>query len=144
MKRSIFMSKNNQFTDFPEIPLIPSEEEVRMTFMSEEELANMNDPAAEYQRKLNGQYAQMRLHHIQKYKQELYRELLNSGELEKHLVDTQTIVEDELEMIIEGEKQTDPEYLKAQEEGDSITMMGLLNNIQMCAEEQVFRQRIFC
>jgi hypothetical protein len=73
-----------------------------------------------------------------------YQELLNSGELENHLVDTQTIVEDELEMIIEREKQTDLEYLKAQEQGDFMTMIGLLNNIQMCAEEQVFRQRIFC
>lgn len=89
-----------------------------------------------------GKYALLRLKFLQKHHRVLYTNLLTTGRLQAHLLETEQTARAQMEQITARMAQTQgvTEELKAT---DQMRWVGLMNNIRQAAEETVLHDLIY-
>lgn len=89
-----------------------------------------------------GTYGRMRLTYLKQYRCSLYRELIASGKLQDHLLDTEDTARDWLDrMMLEMAKSAGAtEELKAR---DQMAWVGLMNNCKARVEEIIRADLIY-
>lgn len=83
-----------------------------------------------------GRFGMMRLNYLKNNKKALYTSLLMSGELQKHLVDTDNDCKQMLETIMNGLKKKE-EITEKLKENDGLEWVKRMNMIKALAEEMV-------
>ena len=96
-------------------------------------------PEAEYQ---YGKYGRMRRQYLKEYRKSLYSRLRGTGELPKHLAETDKACNERLEQVVSAiaKKEGITEQLKAK---DMLTWVRAMNNIRSRAEEIVLQEIIY-
>ncbi|MEG0702840.1 MAG: TnpV protein [Christensenella sp.] len=89
-----------------------------------------------------GKYGRIRKAFLQSHRKGLYNQLLLSGALTEHLIETDRKAREIVRMTIEAEKQKYgvTEEMKA---CNQMGWMGLMNNLKQAAEETVLHDLIF-
>lgn len=89
-----------------------------------------------------GKYALLRLKFLQKHRRVLYTNLLTTGRLQAHLLETEQAARAQREQITArmAQAQGVTEQLKAT---DQMKWVGLMNNIRQAAEETILNDLIY-
>ena len=88
-----------------------------------------------------GRFGRMRLKYLKEHRKVLYINLLTSGELTRHLNETDRQAREMLELLVKqmAQAQGITEQMKAE---DQMTWIGAMNNIRSAAEERIIRDLI--
>lgn len=88
-----------------------------------------------------GRYGRLRLKYLKEHRKVLYINLLTSGELTRHLNETDRQAREMLELLVKqmAQAQGITEQMKAE---DQMTWIGAMNNIRSAAEERIIRDLI--
>lgn len=88
-----------------------------------------------------GRYGRLRLKYLKEHRKVLYINLLTSGELTRHLNETDRQAREMLELPVKqmAQAQGITEQMKAE---DQMTWIGAMNNIRSAAEERIIRDLI--
>lgn len=89
-----------------------------------------------------GRFGMMRLNYLKNNKKALYTSLLMSGELQKHLVNTDIECKKMLETIMNGLKKKE-EITEKLKENDGLEWVKRMNIIRALAEEMVTKNLIY-
>ena len=97
---------------------------------------------AEQEQKLLGKYGRMRKKYLQENRPVLYNNLLLSGQLQKHLLETEETANRRLEEMLRKMAQESgvTEELKAT---DQMKWVGLMNTLKAQAEEIILEELIY-
>ena len=89
-----------------------------------------------------GKYAMMRKRYLMNHRKVLYTNLLTSGKLNQHLMETEQTALTRMEQMVSQMAKTEglTEELKA---SDQMKWTGLMNNIKKSAEEIVLSELIY-
>ena len=89
-----------------------------------------------------GRFGRMRLKYLKEHRKVLYINLLTSGELTRHLNETDRQAREMLELLVKqmAQAQGITEQMKAE---DQMAWIGAMNNIRSAAEEVVMREVVF-
>lgn len=88
-----------------------------------------------------GRFGRMRLKYLKEHRKVLYINLLTSGELTRHLNETDRQAREMLELLVKqmAQAQGITEQMKAE---DQMAWIGAMNNIRSAAEERIIRDLI--
>lgn len=88
-----------------------------------------------------GRYSRLRLKYLKEHRKVLYINLLTSGELTRHLNETDRQAQEMLELLVKqmAQAQGITEQMKAE---DQMAWIGAMNNIRSAAEERIIRDLI--
>lgn len=88
-----------------------------------------------------GRYGRLRLKYLKEHRKVLYINLLTSGELTRHLNETDRQAREMLELLVKqmAQAQGITEQMKAE---DQMAWIGAMNNIRSAAEERIIRDLI--
>ncbi|MBR3255536.1 MAG: TnpV protein [Clostridia bacterium] len=121
-----------------------SKEELKMEKIEYKKMGNYQIPnlVMEKEQIPQGKYARMRLNYLKNYKKAEYLILLMDNKLNEELTQIQEKTTQMINQIVEKMKkeQKITEEMKAQ---DQMLWVGMINNIQQTAEEQVVRELIY-
>ena len=89
-----------------------------------------------------GKYGYLRLEYLKNHKIAEYNLMILDGTLRKHLVDTDILAKERLEILMKQMLEKNPidENLK---DTDPLKWIGLMNNYKNSAEEVIFRELIY-
>lgn len=88
----------------------------------------------------HGKHITLYRNYIQKYKPEQYKEMMKNRTLNSHLLNLNSQIQTLIETITDQLKEKSPEFQKAQDTGDYLTMTQLLNSFIKSAEEMALKQ----
>ena len=89
-----------------------------------------------------GKYGQLRKHYLKEHKPMLYDRLLLAGKLDAHLYEIDQQAREQVEQIVRQRAESEGvnEQLKAE---DELLWVGLMNQYQAAAEEQVMLELVY-
>ena len=90
-----------------------------------------------------GKYGLLRKHYLKQYRSMLYDRLLLAGKLDAHLYEIDQQVREQVGQIVRQRAEADGvnEQMKAT---DELLWVGLMNQYQAAAEEQVMPELVYC
>ena len=89
-----------------------------------------------------GKYALLRKKHLRKHRRVLFTDLLTSGRLNQHLMETEQAANERMELLTQqlAKVQEVDERMKAQ---DQMKWVGLMNNIRNQAEGMILQDLVY-